>query len=73
MEVKRQVTKGRGIFPPCPLFCWYIKKGIEMKGRAIIGSILACLVLTIAVGVKTAIAQGQSPSSHSEKNHYDCD
>ena len=34
-----------------------------MKGRVIIGFILACLVLTMAVCVKTATAQGQSPSN----------
>jgi len=34
-----------------------------MKSRIILGCILACLVLTAAVGVKTATAQGQSPSS----------
>jgi hypothetical protein len=39
------------------------KKEVEMKGRVIIGCILACLVLTMAVGVKTKTAQGQSPSS----------
>jgi hypothetical protein len=39
------------------------EKEVEMKSGIILGCILACLVLTAAVGVKTATAQGQSPSS----------
>ena len=34
-----------------------------MKSRIMLGCILACLVFTMVLGIKTAAAQGQSPSS----------
>jgi hypothetical protein len=46
-----------------PTFCWYVKREAEMKSKIILGCILACLILSMAVCVKTATAQGHSPSS----------
>jgi hypothetical protein len=39
------------------------KKEVEMKGRGVIGRILACLVLTLIACVQIARAEGQSPHS----------
>jgi hypothetical protein len=38
-------------------------KEVEMKGKVVIGRILACLVLTLVACVETARAEGQSPHS----------
>lgn len=50
------------MFFPLAAFCWYVQREAEMKSKIILGYILACL-LSMAVCVTTATAQGHSPSS----------